>query len=410
MSEAVVGPNTPPPLNRGTWSGARAVVGMFIFFNGLSLFYSLVTGEYNGDFYGVPVGLPHWALLAVFLLTTLPFLVLRWLGRHFDQRPPALLIDCPLGFLRVFVPVTLVLQAFVTWRFGVGIIGQDPYEVGGLMKFVVLFLNRFQPFYLGAFLVVLLPKRSRLELLIFVLMVLVGVLRAGIGVFLYILIILILKYVDEIKPFLRRHKVSAIVALCVTPFLISALYTARNTWRDTEAVEDQTVAMIAAGLFTGRMSALTNTAVVIENADHFRVAAKDLAPGYYYRQALSTFLGAGFGPTPTPQQLLINMDGGGIDNITYMTGPIGELVIAGQSSLAMGAGNLAMALSLIVATLWLARQFRSPAIVRLALGLLCYPVMSGVPTEISAVLYFFVVMAMLLCVVNVFVPKSPSPQ
>ncbi|MDH0863267.1 oligosaccharide repeat unit polymerase [Mitsuaria sp. GD03876] len=402
-------PPIPPagPATREEWAGTRAVIGLFIVFNVVSLIYSLVTDEYNGDFYGVPVRMSTLALFGMFVLTTLPFLVLARLGRRFDRTRPLLAVSTAMGFLKVFVPLTLALQAFVTWRYGVGIIGGDPYEVGGPMKILVLLLNRFQPFYLGALLIVMLPRGSwKLEWTTILLMVVVGLLRAGIGVFLYLVIIFVLKYFNDVVAFVRRRKLATLAVLLAAPFLIATLYQWRNTLRETEFSEEKTIAAIAAGLFTGRMSSLTNTAVIYENSAHFSVASKELVPSYYYLQTLSTFLGAGFNPPQTPQLMLINMNGEGIENFSYMTGSVGELMIANHVSWLVAAANLAAALLVTASTLWLARQFDSPKVVRLAVGLLAYPIMSGVPSEMSGVLYFFVVMTMLMMTVAVFIPKS----
>lgn len=401
----------PPAAGPQEWAGARSVIGMFLLFNVISLVYSLITGEYNGDFYGVPIRLSTPELLGMFVLTSLPFLVLGRLGVRAGRHRPLLAISTALGFLKVFVPVTLALQAFVTLRYGVGIIGADPYEVGGPMKLLVLVLNRFNPFYLGAMLIVLLPRGARkLEWTTVVLMIFVGLTRAGIGVFLYLIIIFLLKYSSDVATFVRRRKLSTLAVLLAAPFLIATLYEWRNTARETEFSEEKTIATIAAGLFTGRMSALTNTAVVYENSEHFATASKALDPLYYSRQALSTFLGAGFNPSLTPQSMLINMNGEGIDNISYMTGAVGDLMIAGHVSWLVLAANLAMALAIVAATLWLARQFDSPKVVHLGVGLMAYPVMSGVPSEMSGVLYFFVVMTLLMMTVTVFQPRSPRPS
>ena len=104
--------------------------------------------------------------------------------------------------------------------------------------------------------------------------------------------------------------------------------------------------------------------------------------------------------------MLINMNGEGIDNFSYMTGAIGELMVANHVSWLVAVANLAAALLVAAATLWLARQFDSPKVVRLAVGLLAYPVMSGVPSEIAGVLYFFVMMTLLMMVVAAFIPRS----
>ena len=289
MTVSTLSPQAATSASRHEWASTRAVIGLFIAFNVVSLIYSLVTGEYNGDFYGVPVRMSTAELFGMFVLTTLPFLVLARMGRRFDRSRPLLAIGTAMGFLRMFVPLTLALQAFVTWRYGVGIIGGDPYEVGGPMKLLVLFLNRFQPFYLGALLIVMLPRGSwKLEWTTIALMIVVGLLRAGIGVFLYLVIIFVLKYFNDVVAFVRRHKLATLAVVAAAPFLIASLYQWRNTLRETEFSEEKTIAAIAAGLFTGRMSSLTNTAVVYENSAHFSSASKELVPTYYYRQALST--------------------------------------------------------------------------------------------------------------------------
>lgn len=392
-----------PPRPDG---GIRLLLGIFIAFNVASAVYTLATGEYNGDFFGVPVELSTATVLAFAVATTLPFVLLALMSRSMLRRRGPFEIRVPLGFLRVAVPVTLVLQIFITYQYQVGIIGQPPYEVSGPVKLVVLLLNRFQPFYLGTLLILLLPRGSRLGWLVAALVVTVGLMRAGLGAFLYIGLVLLLKHHASLGNFARRHKLRLGIGLAALPLLVATLYQLRGTLREDDALQNLPVATIVTGVFLGRMSSLTNSMVILENSAHFKDAARELNGTYFVQQAIGGVFGASQGPKVTPQYLLINMHGSDIENYSYMTGLLGDLLIAWNKSPAVMLLNLVATVTMIYMALWFARILRTPNAVPFAFALLLYPVMSGVAGEIAAVAYFFALMVVVFAVVNLLSPPA----
>ena len=386
--------------NRAVKSAALALVAIFLLFNVASAIYTVVTGEYNGDFYGVAVDLSLSSQLTLFVASCLPFFVLWRFFLQIEQQRPGRQIEIPLRFLKVFVPLLLLLQIYVTLQFQVGVIGQPAYQITGPMKLFVLLINRFQPFYIGTFFLLVLPRRSWLELLTIALLIWVGLLRAGLGAFLYVGLALILKYHTEIAAFARRRHIVILLGLCVVPLIVTNLYDLRNTLRQDEGFADYSVATLVTGLFLGRISSFSNSMVVVENTDYFAQAANTLDTLYFQKQMIGGVLGAGFMPSSTPQSLLINVSGGDIENYSYMTGLIGDLNIAAHQGLIYALLNVLSVCLIIFATVWVAKAFRFPQSGAFGLMLLLYPTMSGVASEYSAVLYFFVVLALLLGSVN----------
>jgi hypothetical protein len=386
--------------------GIGLLLGIFVAFNVASAIYTLSTGEYNGDFFGVPVELSTATVLACAVATILPFGFLALMSRSMLRRSGPIGVKVPLGFLKVAVPVTLVLQILITHQYQVGIIGQPPYEVSGPIKLLVLLLNRFQPFYLGTLLILLLPRGSRLGWLVAALVVTVGLMRAGLGAFLYLGLVLLLKHHASLRDFARRHKLRLGIGLAALPLLVTALYQFRDTLRGQDTLQDLPVATIVTGLFLGRMSSLTNSMVILENDAHFKDAARELDSTYFVQQAIGGVFGAGLGPKVTPQYLLINIHGGDIENYSYMTGLVGDLLIAWNKSPPVMLLNLLTTVGMIYLTLWFARMLRMPHAVPFAFTLLLYPVMSGVAGEIAAVAYFFVLMVVVFALVNLLTPPA----
>jgi hypothetical protein len=396
----------PPRQHGGIW----LLLGIFVAFNLASAVYILVTGEYNGDFFGVPVELSRATLLICVVATTAPFVLLASISRSMLQRRGPFQVWVPLGFLKFAVPITLILQIFITYRYQVGIIGQPPYEVSGPMKVVVLLLNRFQPFYLGTLLILLLPRGSRLGWLVAALLVTVGLMRAGLGAFFYLGLVLLLKNQAAVRDFARHHRLRLIVGFALLPFLVAMLYELRSTLREDDVAREMPVATVVFGMFLGRMSSLTNSMVIIENASHFREAARELETTYFVQQAIGGVVGSGLGPKVTPQYLLINIHGTDIENYSYMTGLVGDLVIAWNKSPLVMLLNFVTTVTMLYLALWFARILRIPNAVPFAFTLLLYPVMSGVASEIAAVAYFFALMVAVFALVNLLSLAGRVPR
>jgi hypothetical protein len=390
------------PARRADASGIAWLLGVFVSFNVASFVYTLVTGEYNGDFYGSPIQLPGWVVVACFVATTLPFIIAARMARATMRRRGRMSIAVPVGFLKVAVPVTLLLQIYVTYQHQVGIAGLPPYEVAGPVKILILLLNRFQPFYIGTLLILLLPRGSRLTWLIVALVVTVGLLRAGLGGFMYVGLVLMLKHSASLRAFVRRRWITILVAAAVAPLVVASLYQLRSALREDDQLQDLPIMTLATGLFLGRVSPLTNSMMILENDRYFATATRELDSTYFVQQALAGVFGASLAPKVTPQYLLINIDGNDIDRYSYMTGLIGDLAMARHKSWLVALLNLGSVLAMLAATFWLARSWRMENAVPFAFMLLLYPVMSGVAGEIAAILYFFALMTGTFAVVNLF--------
>lgn len=250
---------------------------------------------------------------------------------------------------------------------------------------VIQMLNRIDPFYLGAFFILATRKRISTDMLAIALMVTIGFLRAGLGVFNYVVIAMCTKYSVELIAAFRRMPWLTAGAAAGLPMTISSLYDLRGRLRgDMQAELDLSELLL--GRFIGRLSSFSNVAFIEQNSQSFAWASKMLEPFFYVKQALVSLLGSGIAPTITPERLLIAGTHSYEGYSTFMAGIPGNLLMSWYVSPAVALLNLTVIVFFTCAILWLSRFFGSGKASAFGMGMLFYPLTSGVANEFSTLL------------------------
>lgn len=350
-----------------------------------SFIYCVLLGQFNGDYFGQPVYSSTGRLLAILGICLLPYFVTWKLAEVIDHFPPRRVFEVHPVALMVFMLVGSAAHIAVTVLYGVGVMDREVYSAPPIISLFIQVLNRLDPFYLGAFFILATPKRSWTDVLAIALMVTIGFLRAGIGVFNYIFIALFAKYSMELMSLARRQPWLVLPGAAALPIIVTNLYEFRNRLRGDIQYEF-TLAEMLFGRFMGRLSSFSNVAYIEQHSQSFAWASQSLEPLFYVKQGLVTLLGSGVAPAMTPERLLIagNLSYEGYSS--FMAGIPGNLFMAWHVSPGVAVLNLVVILGTVAAILWLSRYLGSGASRAFGLGMLLYPLTSGVANEFASLL------------------------
>lgn len=375
---------------------ARMVFGMFVVATVASCGYCIVMGQFNGDFFPYPVYMSILELLKLLVICLLPYGVTWRLAAIIDRLPPARTFKPHENALTIFVFGALAAHIAATLLFGVGVLDSQVYTAPPQIAPFIQVLNRLDPFYLGAFFILATRKRIATDFLAIALMIGTGILRAGLGAFIYVLIVLLIKYRVELLRLFRSVPWLVISGALALPTIISALYDLRGRLRG-DPMYEYSVAEMVLGRFVGRLSSYSNVAFIDQYKESFAWSAKALEPLFYLKQGLVTLLGASASPAITPERLLIANNRAYEGYSTFMTGVPGNLMIAWYVSPQIALLNLGIILGCIVGTLWLSRYLGGYVARTFGIAMIVYPLTSGVANEFTSLLFntlLFVIFSM----------------
>lgn len=356
----------------------------FIAASVISFLYCLLTRQFNGDFFPRPVFLSAWLLFIVLVLCLLPYAISWQIAQAFERIRPKKTFQASYRALTIFLLIGSLAHIVVTILFGVGVMDKEVYTAPAVAVPFIQIINRLDPFYLGVFYILATPKRPASDLLALALMITLGLLRAGLGVFNYAIIAMVAKYSIELMVLVRRAPWVTFITLSLLPSVIGALYQLREQIRGDVQIDLNLVDMLF-GRFFGRLSAFSNIAYIIQNIQSFIWSSRSLEPFYYFKQGASGVFGV-LPPTITPERLLIagNQSYGGYS--TYMAGVSGNLIMAWNVSPFVCLANLFAVLVSIVGILWISRFFGGGVTRLFGLAMLVYPLTSGVANEFALLL------------------------
>jgi len=362
----------------------------------ISVAYIGVTGTLNGDFYGVPLVLTDWQFAAVVVISVAPYGVGYGMYRRFVRRAPPATVRVGNAILgTTFFVVTLWFIALAI-KYDVGVLSRGIYEAPGLLKPFIQVTNRINPFYLGCFFIVGYQGSKKVLALGIALLIALGLLRAGLGVFMYVLLALAIRNHHSLKDTFRRHFFKLLGAILLLPMLTSSLYTLRGELREEAA--DVTPSLSAIEMVTarlvGRLSSISNTAFIFQESQQFRSDVRALDPWYFQRQIFSPLLGVSILPEVIPERLLINVHGGNWFDVSFMTGVPGNLTMAWFIHPLLAVINAATMILMIWLSFYFANKLALPYRNEVCFMLLLYPLTSGVGNEFS-----FIAVSMLALIV-----------
>lgn len=375
-------PGTPPPAYRG----AKACVLLFVLSAMISFGYVALTGTYNGDFFGVEETLGLFRQAVMLVLGLAPYAVGWLLYRHYKAKPYAGVIPVPDRRLTATFFVIVAWFIFLAAKYDVGVLTKGDYDAPALIKPFIQVSNRINPFYLGV-MFILGHRGSRRVLAAGVLsLIALGILRAGLGVFLYILLAFIIRDYARCAEFIRRRKTVVLAVALAAPLVVSQLYALRSSLREVDSELEFTATQVITARLVGRLSSFSNSSLTLQESPHFESIADQLDPLYFERQMFGGIFGIVFLPTVTPERMLINVFGGDFMDVSFMVGLPGNLYLAWLKSPVIAVVNAALVVLVCAATFRLARLMRMRHANEFALMLLLYPLTSGVGNEFSSLM------------------------
>lgn len=382
---------------------ARLCLWFFLVMLLVSIAYTIITGNLNGDFYGVPLSLTDWEFTFVALISLAPYLIGYQIYKRFTRTAPAPTVRVGNALLgRTFFVVTLWF-IFLAVEYGVGVMGRELYDAPELIKPFIQITNRISPFYLGVFFIVGYQGSKKIITLGIFLLITLGLLRAGLGVFMYVFLALLIRNHKSLRGAFRRHFFKLVLAVVLLPMVSSQLYAIRSEMRESQDINiDLSAAEIVVGRLVGRLSSISDTTFIFQNSDQFRSDVRVLDPLYFQRQTLAPLFGVGIVPENIPERLLINVHGGSLFDVSFMTGVPGNLTMAWFINPMIALMNAITMVLMVWLSLFFANKLDLPYRNEVCFMLLLYPLTSGVGNEFSFIAVSMVALILLFKLLRLF--------
>lgn len=372
---------------RAGYEAARACTILFACSALLSYLYVITTGTYNGDFYGVPERLGLGGQTLMLFASVLPYVFAWCLYKWFKARPSYRTICVPQGRLTAIFFVIVAWFIFLALAYDVGVMGKPLYEAPAPIKALIQVSNRINPFYLGVLFILAYRGRTRFLWMGIVMLVTLGIARAGLGVLLYIFMALLIRNYAALSVYVRRNKIKIALVILVFPTVVSQLYSLRSALRDDASVElVMSASEVLVARLVGRLSSFSDSAVAVQEEDAFTAQLSQVEDFYFAKQVFGGVFGVAFFPQLAPERMLINIYGGDYEDVSYMVGLPGNLYWSWLVSPLIFFFNLALVLLMSLCIFAVARKLRTPYANEYALMLLLYPLTSGVGNEFSTLL------------------------
>lgn len=399
------------PAGTRSIEAARLCLRFYLAALSVTVIYIVFKGELNGDFYGVPLSLEAGQFVFVTLISIAPYIVGYQMYRRFTRTAPPPTVRVGNALLgTTFFAVTIWFIALAI-KYDVGVLGQEIYDAPALIKPFIQVSNRINPFYLGVFFIV--GYRGAKTTIAFgiLLMIALGILRAGLGVFMYVLLALAIRNHESFRGIVRRHFLKLLTVLLLLPLAASYLYAVRSQLRDSQDVSAELSAVeIVTARLAGRLSSMSNTVFIFQESKQFRSDVKTLSPLYYQRQTLAPLFGVGIVPEDIPERLLINVNGGSLFDVSFMTGVAGNLTMAWFIHPLVALMNAATMVLMIWLSFFFANKLDLPYRNEVCFMLLLYPLTSGVGNEFSFIAVSMVALIILFKALRLLrVRRSPTP-
>lgn len=360
---------------------------LFIFATIVSWVYCTVTNQFNGDFWTRENTLSQTLLFIIFLISIIPYFFLYRFDIYFKARASRKKkLILPAWFLEFFLLLIFGWSIGVTLIFDVGVMSQQFYDAPSWIKPIIQLGNRIDPTFVGAFYILSAPKRFISDAKPAFLMITLGLLRSGLGVFLYLFIIFTVKYHRELIQFIKHRFLILLIALTFSANIIGILFDIRSTLRNEIQVSLEFSDLMAAKL-AGRISSYSNFAYLIQESDEFSNAARDLSSMYYSGQIAGRLIHGDLSPNVTPEKILIDSSFLYDGYSTFMPSVPGNFLLAWFVSPWVAFANLLILIIIVLSTLKISHTFGNGSASSVGIVMLLYPLTSGVSHELAFVLF-----------------------
>jgi|GEM_PF-3575905 len=368
----------------------------------LSWGYCLVTGGFNGDFFGSAVYLSEISLGAIMVASLLPYVVTWQLYKRIRKTTTRVPIVVSQRVLNCVLLSTFAWAMLVTKAYGVGIMGAEIYRAPAGVQVLIQISNRLDPFYVAVVYILASPRKAKFDLLAIALMIALGLMRSGLGAFIYVALALGCKYYYKISYSKRTLIILFTILGLVIPSVTGALYGLRSQLRNEKTAELTIVDLLFAKL-VGRLSSYSNSAYIIQEDRSLSFSEQQLDALYFPKQILGVSVHSVFLPKTTPEKILILSDGSDFSLGSFMAGIPGNMWMAFRRSPFVPVLNAILLLLLVSLTLRISNCFANPLVAKSGFLLLLYPLTSGVASEFGNLLVTLVLLAV---VFRIFRPRA----
>lgn len=377
----------------------KVVIIGYVLFSIISLCYALITGNYNGDFINSRVNLNLFGLLIAFIISTIPYIVLYKFYTLFSKKKSKWVVFLNPKILYPITVAIFLIHIALGFLFGVGRAGGDEYSVPSVIKPIIQIMIRISPLTWGTILLMVIDKKeySKIIFIIFLFMLL-GIARAAFGFVSLIIPILFIKYYLEIRHYFNKHKIIIVICAMLLPPFVRFGYEARSHLRgDNYDLPDDSMSLVC-GKLVGRLSSFSNTAILIEKAPQYIIAAKNLDPLFFERGMLSA-VSQYFAVENRPERILM-LDEQVPENSSFILGTGGIMIFSLYVSPETLVVNFSLVLLIYFVIFKLCSLYKNPFGATIAVLLLLGPTLSGVAGEyfLNVILICFAIL--LISLVN----------
>lgn len=381
----------------------------FICFTVISYLYTLFTGTYNGDFLGRVSQLSQWELFLNFLYTIIPFFILYLIHRHYKHREDKHKIKIPTKNFGQFLFVLIVFKIFVTYLFGVGIMGREIYQAPRFITPFIQISNRFVAIYGVIIYGVVVEKQKKMVVFLWTLVFILSFLRGSLGVFVYFAFYLIIRYYDYIVYFFKKKVFLILMIILLSPIVVTKLYNIRDQIRavntgDVTLSRTTSFSEVIFGRLAGRLSSFPNSAIIMEKKEIIRpMAQKYFSSFQFSKETLLAFYGVFDRDDLTYMSIILESFGYSTRLWSLMTGTQGSLLIGYYTSYLAFAANLLTILIVIILTFRISCLFNNNKIKDVIFMFFCFAVMSGVAFEYMIILLNILLYSLFFLITRFFV-------
>lgn len=377
----------------------KLVIFTYIAFSVISFLYSLITGNYNGDFLDCEVNLNWIGLLVALIICIIPNIILYDLYKYFAKIRYRKYVSLRMDILEPMVIVIFILHILLGFLFGVGRAGGDEYNVPPIVKPIIQVMIRVSPSLWGTILLMIIQKRQYKKVIIICfLFCVLGVARAAFGFIASIAVVLFVKYYQEIVRWIKRHRLSVIVSLMTMPAFVRIGYEMRSALRGDGYETPKNASTLICGKLIGRLSSFSNTAVLIEKAPLYLVTAKEVDNCFFFK-GLGSAISRKFALENRPEKILM-LDENVPENASFILGSGGILVFSFYNSPNLMIINAFAIVFVCLIVFRLCSMFKNPLGSTIAVIVLLGPILSGVAGEYSLICICICIAIFLIALIN----------
>jgi hypothetical protein len=314
-------------------------------------------------------------------------------------------ISIPVAGFRLFLIFLLFFELLVTVLYGVGFMGRQRFPVppGGL-RFLIQVLNRFN-YVMGVFIFIIVNDKSgnKFNIFLLILVILISILRASLGILVFIVFFSFLLYKKRILRYFRKYFFLLLIILLLLPQIVYRLYGLRDILRNTSTLTSMiTPTDIIFGRLIGRLSSFSNSAYILENKRDMTTIISRFSLFQYPKETLDAFYNVEKKDKQSYRHIMLDSIGRyySIVGFSLMTSTQGVLLLSSFYSPLVFLINLVTVILIVNITFLLVSKLQNDKIMDMLFLYLCFPVLSGTASGYLSVFVYLLMYVILFLIFN----------